>query len=319
MLAVHGLNHGKPTIWTAFQNGIGPMGQPGAGGATQSTVAGYDLSTGTLIRTIQVNGKVDGLTAAPEMGVLIATVNEDGNSALNLIYPATGAVAAYTYLPSPEVSGNGGTDSIAIIGGQIYVSHSNPNDAFSATDYTATLDNSGVTLIAHLTPVFNDNAAATDAATGSPVTLALTDPDTNLAIPEQSPRFAGGLATIGQADGVVVFATHLDATPQLSQLTVTEGGVGVQPDGLTVATSDHGTLYVIDNAAGTITALDTTGWAAGTVFVGSPGGIGTLNLSTGVISPLANGFGSPKGLLFVPAHEGDSGGEGGDILGGLLG
>jgi hypothetical protein len=133
-------------------------------------------------------------------------------------------------------------------------------------------------------------------------------------------RCCSNHSTIGQADGQIVFASHLEHNPQLTQLTATEGGVSVQPDGMAVATSAAGTLYVIDNAASTITALDTTGWAAGTVFIGSPGGIGTLNLSSGAISPLTNGFGSPKGLLFVPAgDQGDGHGEHGDILGYLFG
>jgi hypothetical protein len=31
--------------------------------------------------------------------------------------------------------------------------------------------------------------------------------------------------------------------------------------------------------------------------------VGTLNLSTGQITPLGNTFGSPKGLLFLPSEE----------------
>jgi hypothetical protein len=57
-----------------------------------------------------------------------------------------------------------------------------------------------------------------------------------------------------------------------------------------------------------IQALDTSGWRAGTVFVGEPNDngnpiIGTLNLSTGVITPLGKSFRSPKGMLFVPVGE----------------
>jgi hypothetical protein len=89
-------------------------------------------------------------------------------------------------------------------------------------------------------------------------------------------------------------------------------------DGLAVATADAGTLYVVDNTPGTITALDTTGWPKGTVFVGEPNDngnplIGTLNLSTGVITPLGNTFVNPKGILFVPARG--HGGGGGDDQG----
>src|SRR5579872_1841004 len=119
------------------------------------------------------------------MDVLIATVNEDANSAIDLIYPAIGAVATYAYSPSPEVSGNGGTDSIAILGGAIYLSHSNPPDNTQATDYKVTFDSSSTALTANLTPVFYYNGAATDSFTGASVTLNLGDPDTNFAMPSE--------------------------------------------------------------------------------------------------------------------------------------
>jgi hypothetical protein len=308
VMAVRGVDGGKPVIWTAYQNGINPDGTPGTpGGPTQSTVAGYDASTGALVRTIQVTGKVDGLTA-DQMGVLIATVNEDDNSAFNLIFPAIGAVTTFAYSPNPAVNGNGGTDSIAVVGGRIYVAHSNPNDVTQPTDYLVALQRSTPTLTANLTPVFYDNSMATNVITGASAQLALTDPDTNLAMPKQSPMFAGDLATVSQADGEIVFASHLGNNPQLAVLPLTDNKPGNVPpiDGLAVATSNGGTLYVVDGAAGTISALNTTGWPVGTVFVGEPSDngnplIGTLNLSTGVITPLGNTFQSPKGILFVPA------------------
>jgi len=323
LMAVRGLDGGKALIWTAYQNGINPDGTPGApGGPTQSTVAGYDPSTGSLVRSIQVTGKVDGLTADPKMGVLIATDNEDDHSAFNLIYPATGAVATYTYSPDPAVTGNGGTDSIAVIAGKIYVAHSNPNDLTQATDYLVTLDRSTPTLTANLSPVFYDNSMATNALTSATVQLGLTDPDTNFLMPSQSPNYAGDLATISQADGEIVFASHLGHSPLLTVLPLTDNKAGNVPpiDGIAVATSNGGTLYVVDSGAGTIQALDTAGWKAGTAFVGEPNDngnplVGVLNLSTGAITPLGNTFLSPKGLLFVSA--GDQG-EGHGDLGGAV-
>ncbi len=306
-LATPGLDGGRLVIWTAYQNGINPDGSPGTpGGPTQSTVAGYDAKTGTLVKTIAVTGKVDGLTAGPAIGRLIATVNEDNNSAFNLIAPATGAVTTYQYSPSPAVSGVGGTDAIAVRGSQIFVVHSNPSDTTQPTQYRVTLNNSTHTAV--LSPVFADNSTATDAVTGTQVTLGLTDPDTNGFMPGQSPRFAGQLVTISQGDGQMIFASHLASAPRLTVLNLTDNVQGNVPpiDGMAVATAQHGTLYVIDNKAGTITALDTSGWPAGTVFVGEPSDngnplIGTLSLSTGQITPLGNKFVSPKGLLFIPS------------------
>jgi hypothetical protein len=320
MMASPGVNNGHPVIWTAYQNGINPDGTPGTtGGPTQSTVAGYDPTSGSLVETIPVTGKVDGLTADPALGQLIATVNEDANSGFNLVNPSNGGtVTAYTYSPSPEVSGNGGTDSIAVRGNQIIVAHSNPNDVTQPTDYSVTLTTSGTTNTANLTPVYFNNSTATDAVTGKPVTLALTDPDTNYFMPALSPRFGNDLATISQADGQVIFSTNPAATtpsgttppaPQLTDLHVTDNKAGNIPpiDGLAVATANAGTLYVVDAGGNKVQALNTAGWPAGTVFVAEPSDngnplVGTLNLTTGVITPLGNTFTSPKGLLFVPAQ-----------------
>ncbi|MGI0047749.1 MAG: hypothetical protein ACREBB_11280 [Nitrosotalea sp.] len=308
-LSVHGLDGGKELVWTAYQNGINPDGTPGTtGGPTQSTVAGYDPSTGALVKSILVTGKVDGLSAYPETGKLIATVNEDANSAFNIIDPATGTVTTYSYSPDPAVSGAGGTDSIAVHGNDIYVSHSNPFDTTQATDYKVDLDYS--TLTAKLTPVFYDNSTATNALTGAKRYLGLTDPDTNYFMPHSSERFAGSLATISQGDGLIIFASHLEKNPRLDVMNVTDNVSGNVPpiDGLAVATSDHGTLYVVDAGTNKIQAFDTSGWPAGTVFVGEPSDngnplVGILDLSTGHITPLGNSFQSPKGILFVPATE----------------
>jgi hypothetical protein len=306
-LAVEGLDGGKPLIWTAFQNGIGADGAPAG---AQSTVAGFDPSSAALVTTIAVTGKVDGLTADPERGRLIATVNEDRNSAFNLIDPATGTVTTYSYSPDPATGTppmtNGGTDSIAVRDGRIFVVHSNPNDTAQPTEYEVTLVNS--THTAKLRSVFFDDSAATDAVSGQPTTLGLTDPDTNYVMPDASPRFAGQLATVGQADGQIVFGSKVGKLQVLNLMD--PPGLNAPPivDGLAVATSGAGTLYVVDAKAGVIQAFDTSGWPAGTVFVSEPSDnnhplLGTLDLSTGQITALGNTFVSPKELLFVPAHE----------------
>lgn len=305
-LAVAGVDGGKPVIWTAYQNGINPNGTAGApGGPTNSTVVGYDPATGAVVMTFSVPGKVDGLTADPGAHLLIATVNEDDNSAINLLNPATGTVTHFTYSPSPAVSGNGGTDSIAVKGDQIYVAHSNPNDTKQATEFRVGLDR--VHHLALLTPLFYDDSVAA-AATGGSVTLALTDPDTNFAMPAATPMYAKTLATGSQGDGKIVFASQLQSgAPVLTVLNLTDNVTGNVPpiDGMAAAGSGVGWLYVVDNKAGTILKLDVTGCTAGTVFVGEPSDngnplVGTLNLGTGKITPFANSFQSPKGLLFVP-------------------
>jgi hypothetical protein len=166
----------------------------------------------------------------------------------------------------------------------------------------------GFSHTALLVPIFFDKSPATNVATGVTARLSLTDPDSSFVMPPASTSFAGQLATIAQADGELVFAAHHGWGVTLHVLTLSDNVSGNVPpiDGFAVATAAKGTLYVVDAKAGTIEALSTAGWPAGTVFVGEPSDngnplIGTLDLATGIITPLGDHFQSPKGLLFVPA------------------
>jgi hypothetical protein len=310
-------------IFVGFANGIAPDGTPGPLGS-KSTVVEY-RTDGTVAHTFSLTGKVDGLTADPQDGRLIVTVNEDLNSSLYVVRPDAdppGQVVHYSYDPSPAEPNSspppstaGGTDSIAISHGHIFVTHSNPGQASSAATYEADLEPDSH--IAHLRPVFADNATATDAVTKQKVTLGLTDPDSNRFLPSYSPRFAGQLVQVAQADGQVVFVDHATTpSPGLTRLNLRNSPASSAPppvDDIAVATAEQGTLYVTD-PTGTITALSTAGLPAGTVFAaeakdtGTPL-LGTLDLATGVITPLGNTFTNPHGLLFVPSHP-DSGNDG---------
>ena len=51
------LDGGKTLLWTEFQNGINPNGPPSSQyGPTQSVIAGFDPSTGVLVRAIERRG-----------------------------------------------------------------------------------------------------------------------------------------------------------------------------------------------------------------------------------------------------------------------
>ena len=306
ILSAAGLDGGRRVIWTAFQNGLPPDGS--AASAT-STVAGYDAGTGALVKTIAVTGKVDGLRADTTNHRLVATVNEDSDSSLDVINVATGGITNFTYNPDPaSAAGNGGTDSIAFWHGQMYIAHSNPDTFTAAAVYHATLD--WTTHHANLSALFFDDSAATDAVTGVSSDLALSDPDTDAVVPADAPRFGGQLMLISQGDGQMIFASRT-TNPSLTVLNLSDGTGSPAPlDGFAVATADSGTLYVVDHSdpAHAITALHTDGWGAGTVFVSEPNDngnplVGTLNLGTGVVTPLGNAFVNPKELLFVPASQ----------------
>lgn len=107
-----------------------------------------------------------------------------------------------------------------------------------------------------------------------------------------------------QGDGELIFV-HAPGTAgqKVERLALgTQGG-----DDVAWTTSSTGTLYVVDAQAGDVYTISGH-FKPDTVFIACPndagvaGFVGTVDLTTGVITPWAIGLGSPKGLLFVPGN-----------------
>jgi hypothetical protein len=241
-------------LYVGFQNGVGPQGQPSTDGNTDSTVVELTLS-GAPVAQWDVTGKTDGVTADPEDGLIIATVNEDADSALYTIdptaHPAADAVTRYAYNePLPHA---GGTDAISIYHGAILISASAPGTTGAAAPqanypavYSVTLDSA--TRIATVEPLFSDEASATvanvnSAQRGQTTTLALTDPDSNEVVPFDAPRFAGDFMLTSQGDQQQIF---VDAAGEPNQnLAVLSLSQSV--DDTAWATDPNGRLYSTDS------------------------------------------------------------------------
>lgn len=306
-------------IFVTFQNGVPTTGAASTG-PQDSTIVEFDHA-GHEVTTWSLKGRCDGLTADPAHHRILATVNEDLNSYFAVIRPGDPAPKTYTYSPSPaEGAGpNGGTDSITLgPDGTIYVAHSNPDPSAGNTAALYTVDLDGST--AQLARVFGVADPATDAVSGQPVTLALTDPDSNRYIPKHDPVFGGSILQDSQGDGQIIIVTHPGTKHQaLLRLVLSNAENSTQPtiDDM-VEVTGPGTLYVVDQGADTISAIDTTGFAPGTIVIAQPldsgnaGQLGILDPATGVITHFSATFNSPKGLLFVPSHHQHGDGEGDD-------
>ena len=167
---------------------------------------------------------------------------------------------------------------------------------------------------AAVAPFFADNATATGVNapnTGKNVTLALTDPDSNLVVPSSSPEFAGDFVLNSQGDQELIFS---GASGQSLQVLKLSSSV----DDTAWATSASGTLYTTDSSADTVDAI-TGSFTPGTAYTAvtpcnansapsncpAPGypanSLGTINLNTGAIGTVAViGPVTPKGVIFVP-------------------
>jgi len=301
-------------IYVAWQNGLGPLGQPAAGGATTADVVEYTTG-GAVVNRWALTGHIDGLAAYPQTtggtphpDELVATVNEDGNSSLFTVNPGAPSgqqVTQYAYNLNPLPSG-GGTDSVAVVDGRLVISASAPTSATGPALYQVTLNGTTATT----QPVFFDNSPAQVANVQSPsmgktVALKLTDPDSSTVVPAASPRFGGDVVLDSQGDQKLVFvggATTL--APELSVLSLSQS-----VDDMAWATDATGTLYATDSPDNEVFAL-TGQFTPGSAFtavtpgdannpVNAPGYLGSLDLHTGMITPAVTTI-RPGGLLFVP-------------------
>lgn len=305
-------------IYVGFQNGVGSQGEQSTSGNLDSTVAEFTLS-GREVRQWDLKGKVDGLTADPFGGKVIATVNEDGNSSLYTISPDK--VTHYTY--SKPLPHHGGTDAISIFHGQILISASAPGTTGLPAPQPAYPAVYVVTLhlpskVASVRPLFSDEAtakAANGPHAGKQVKLGLTDPDSSEVVPRVAAAFRGDFMLNSQGDQQLIFASVSGRWHQsLSVLSLP-----TSVDDTAWATRDFGALYTTDSTADTLDIvyghLDT-----GTAYTAvapcnansapstcpAPGFganyLGTVNLATGAVTRVHTSGSAvqPKGLIFVP-------------------
>ncbi len=239
-------------LFVGFQNGVGPQGQASTDGDLDSTVVELTFS-GHVVAQWDVYGKTDGVTADPGLGVL-ATVNEDANSALYLIRPnASGNSAVTRYSYSEPLPHKGGTDAISIDNGQILISASAPGTTGTAAPqptypavYSVKLD--ATTKVAEITPLFFDESSAIVANQGTSkfgtsTKLALTDPDSNEIVPSPGPRFAGDFILTSQGDKEQIYVSGSGTAHQsLQVLSLTQS-----VDDTAWPTDASGSLYTTDS------------------------------------------------------------------------
>lgn len=306
-------------IFVNFQNGVGPQGQAAPDGNLDSTIVEFTL-TGREVAQWDLHGKSDGLTADPLTGLVIATVNEDANSALYTINPCTGRVTRYRY--SEPLPHQGGTDSIAVYQGRLLISASAPGttggsapDAAFPAVYVTTLD--ARDQVAQVSPLFYDEAPAYQAdgpAAGKTVRLALTDPDSSEVVPWSAPEYAGDFVLDSQGDQELIFDRIEGGHQQLTALHLSQA-----VDDSAWVTSSYGALYIPDGTDDTVDRV-TGPFTVGTMYdsvtpcdaasapatcpaPGFPANyLATTSMTTGALTPvpLTGPALHTMGMVFVP-------------------
>lgn len=278
----------RDSVYVGYQNHSVPDGSNHKG----SVIVKYTLQ-GAVVQSYKVPGHCDGLRFDPATHYLWATSNEDANAVLTIINPTTGEEHTYPFPPSPHM---GGFDDMAFINGKVFVAASNPKlnkngiNVHPAVDEII-LSDGKITL----KPVLMGNATALDRVTHKYVTLNEIDPDSMMLDPQ------GDVVLDNQAGAELVFMQHAGTQNQK----VSRLGLGTQVDDSAWATTSEGTLLVVDATQNAIYAI-TADFTPGTIYTEAPNDsgvasfVGTINKSTGAITPVAIGFGSPTGLTFVP-------------------
>lgn len=290
-------------VFVTFQNGVGPQGQASTDGNLDSTVVEFTLS-GHEVAQWDLVGKCDGLSADPETGKVIATVNEDLHSSLYTIDADGGAVTHYSYnKPLPH---NGGTDAISVYHDQLFISASAPGTTGAAAPnakypavYTVSLDQ--WTKVATVGEVYFDESPAYQAngsAAGKTVRLALTDPDSSEVVPWEAPRYAGDFMLDSQGDQELIFDHFTGWHQHLTAL-----HLPASVDDSAWATERHGALYVTDATNNTVDVV-TGNFTEGTMYSSvtpcgsnsapatcpAPGFpadyLATTNMKTGALTPV---------------------------------
>ena len=244
-------------IFVGNQNGVGSEGAASSKGVLNSNIIKYDAS-GKQIFNWSIAGKCDGLKADAANNRLIATVNEDGNSSMYIITPSATTSNQVKHINFKAAAGQtlpaGGTDSIAIQNGKIYISASAPKADSNGNFTTPALFQATINAdnTATLTSVLMDNSTANDAtpgaASGATTTLNMSDPDSNNIVPAESPKYAGQTVLVDQGDSKLIFSNNIGTTSQVNTVLP----VGTQIDDTVWATSTKGTLYITDTASNTI-------------------------------------------------------------------
>ena len=260
---------------------------------------------GSVVHIYTVPGHNDGLKLDPVEHQLWALQNEDKNPNLVIIDPDSRQQRFFRFGPTRH---GGGYDDIVFLGCKVYISASNPaNDPNTGPAIvSATLGNGFVSVA----PVVFGNANAIDIPTGVTGPLNLQDPDSMTVDP------LGNIVLDSQADHELIIVSHPSEEDQrVLRLPLTSvsptGAVPVQADDTAFVASSDGFILFADKVLNTVYKLSAPAFAPGSAYTSANSGpfVGTLDVTSGTITPVVTGLGNPGGLVFVNASD-DRGEEG---------
>jgi hypothetical protein len=177
--------------------------------------------------------------------------------------------------------------------GQMFLSETNPA---AGTDPIVLRLTTGLSSPLQVAGILNSSVTGINLATGLQGSTTITDSDSLIGTP------SGDLALTGEADKTIVFVHNPGAANQTQSfisLLGTDGqSISGKPDDTVYPTATQGFIYLADTGANTVYKLTATGLSPGSVYVDVGTEFGSLDMSTGVVTPIFTGV-SPHGAQFV--------------------
>jgi hypothetical protein len=256
---------------------------------------------GTPAYTYTVVGHNDGLKVDPITQKLWAIQNEDANANLVIIDTVTHFTKFYPFGPTLH---GGGYDDLVFRGCKVYISASNPanNPNTGPGIVSARLEGNLVAV----EPVLAGQASAIDIPRDTTIQLNLQDPDSMTLDPQ------GNIVLDSQGDQELIIVSNPDTPNQralrlpLSYLT-SSGPMSVETDDTAFITSTEGFLLFADKGLNTVYKISRNAFVPGTAFTAADGGpfVGTVDFTTGVITPIVTGLSNPGGMMYVDTSKHD--------------
>jgi hypothetical protein len=283
-------------VFVGYGDGHAPDGSDGL----NSQVVEYRMD-GSVAYVYTVTGHNDGLKIDPQTHLLWALQNEDANPNLVVIDTETHRRRQYSFGTTPH---GGGYDDIVFRGCKVYISASNPanNPNTGPAIVSAELEGNMV----EVKPVLAGEASAIDIPTDATVALNLQDPDSMTLDP------LGNIVLDSQADQELIIVSKPGSSDQQAlrlplRYNAAGGASPVETDDTAFVTSSEGFLLFADKGLNMVFAIHKKAFAPGTAYTAADGGpfVGTLDMTSGVITPVVTGLVGPGGMAFVNTSKDD--------------
>ncbi len=289
------ITSGNNSIWVEYGDSAKSDGSAGS-----STVVQYDL-LGNTQNTYTLPGLSDGLKFDPATGNVWALQNQDGNSTITLIGPATKQVSApLSYAAPPYTYGADSTrgyDDVAFVSQKVFLSYTNPANPGDPVIQQLTNGTAPFGAL-RTTDVLRFGDTGTNLVTGEiNQPLPVTDPDSLKSMPD------GSLILTGEADKAFTIISNPGTTQQSASFVTLPAGSS-SPDDVIMPTTASGMFFVSNQNDNNILAVKVDGLNTSDLYASVGTSVDQIDPTTGTVTPIVTGLNGAHGLLFMPAASG---------------